>query len=441
MATIPVTSNQDLNNNQILNVRLQMLPSAPSALEAKFYYDTNLHKFGYHNGTKWVYDTEITSATIISALGFTPADSAIEINGNTLTENITLTASDVGALPDSTVIPTVNNPTITIQKNGTTVDSFTLNQSTGETINITVPTTASDVGAVPTSRKVNGKALSSDISLTSSDVGALPDSTTINDLTSTAQQNALNSGATTTNIGQIATNTGNISTIQGKIPSAASASNQLADKAFVTDLVQTNSAHFRGNWATWAAVPTSTADYPADDDGNKTPTVNDYLVVQDASDYTGDTLVGAWQFTYTGDWTTNGKSGWLPRFQINENPLTPSQQAALDSGITSTLVTQIGTNQSDISTINGQITTINTTLASKTGKLTATNPALTQSGSVCTWRFSNTFATSDVNVFVYRVSDGVQVMTEVDVSNSTIVIKFNSTSNISAGTYKVVIVG
>lgn len=391
MATIPVTSNQDLNNNQILNVRLQMLSSAPSALEAKIYYDTTLHKFGYHNGTEWVYDTEITYATVIAALGFTPANNTVEINGHAISADVTLTAADVGA--------------------------------------------------VPTSRTVNGKALSSDITLSASDVGALSDSTTINDLTTSTQQDALNSGATSTNIGQIATNTSAISTINGKIPSAASTSNQLADKAYVTDLVQTNSAHFRGNWATWAAVPTSTTDYPADDDGNKTPTVNDYLVVQDASDYTGDTLTGAWQFTYTGTWATNGKAGWLPRFQINENPLTPSQQAALDSGITSSLVTQIGTNQSDISTINGQITTINTTLASKTGKLTATNPALTQSGGVCSWSVTNSFATADVNVIVYRVADGVQVMTEIDVSNSTIVIKFNSTSNISAGTYRVVVIG
>lgn len=366
MPTIPYTSDINLNNNQICDVRLQMLSSAPSDLEAKIYYDTTLHKFGYYNGTKWVYDTEITYATVVAALGFTPANSAITVNGKPLSANVTLTASDVGALPSST---------------------------------------------------------------------------TINDLTTTAQQNALNSGATSTNIGQIATNTSNISTINGKIPSAASTSNQLADKQYVDNAVQTNSAHFRGNWATWAAVPTSATSYPADDDGNKTPTVNDYMVVQDASDYTGETLEGAWQFTYTGTWSTNGKAGWLPRFQINEDPLTPSQQAALDSGITSTLVTQIGTNQSDISTINGQITTINTTLSGKTGKLTATNPTLTQSGGVCTWTISNTLTTADVNVSVYRVSDGVQVMTEVDVSNSTIVIKFNSTSNISAGTYKAVIVG
>lgn len=38
---------------------------------------------------------------------------------------------------------------------------------------------ASDVGAVPTSRTVNGKALSSNITLSAADVNALPDTTTI----------------------------------------------------------------------------------------------------------------------------------------------------------------------------------------------------------------------------------------------------------------------
>lgn len=55
-------------------------------------------------------------------------------------------------------------------------------------LNSNISLGASDVGAVPTSRKVNGKALSSDITLNASDVKALPDSTTLfsgnyNDLT------------------------------------------------------------------------------------------------------------------------------------------------------------------------------------------------------------------------------------------------------------------
>lgn len=67
------------------------------------------------------------------------------INSKALTSDITLTASDVGALPDSTVIPTVNNATLTIQKNGTTVNTFTANASSNVIANITVPTKTSDL--------------------------------------------------------------------------------------------------------------------------------------------------------------------------------------------------------------------------------------------------------------------------------------------------------
>ena len=42
-------------------------------------------------------------------------------------------------------IPTVNNATLTIQKNGSTVDTFTANASANKTINITVPTATSQL--------------------------------------------------------------------------------------------------------------------------------------------------------------------------------------------------------------------------------------------------------------------------------------------------------
>ncbi len=365
MAVIPFNSSIDLQNvGELQNVKFQMLASAPNGLEAKFYYDTTLKKFGYYNGTSWVY-----------------LDAAV----------------------------TVNNSTITIQKNGTTVESFTLNQASNETVNITVPTQASDVGA-------------------------LPSSTTINDLTTTAQQNAINSGITSALVTQIGTNQTNISTINGKIPSEASSSNKLADKQYVDNAIQTNSAHFRGNWTNWAGVPSNASDYPADDDGNKTPTTNDYMVVQDASDYTEETLTGAWQFVYTGLWATNGKNGWQPKFQINEDPLTPTQLAALNSGANTTNIGQIATNTTNIGSLQ-------TAMATKADAFGITNSALTVSGGVCTWNITNSIGTKNVQVSIYRESDGVEVKTQVKVTTSTITVSFNSTSNISAGTYRAVITG
>lgn len=107
------------------------------------------------------------------------ADTALQPN-----DNISELNNDAGYITSAS-LPAVNNSTITFQKNNVTVGDINLNQPNNETINFNIPTIASDVNA-------------------------LPDTTTINDLTTTAQQNAIDSGANTSNIGQIATNTQNI---------------------------------------------------------------------------------------------------------------------------------------------------------------------------------------------------------------------------------------
>lgn len=69
------------------------------------------------------------------------------VNGHALSNDVTLTAEDVGAAPTSR---TVN----------------------GKPLSQDVTLTPADVGAVPTTRRVNGHALSSDVALTAADVGA-----------------------------------------------------------------------------------------------------------------------------------------------------------------------------------------------------------------------------------------------------------------------------
>jgi len=54
----------------------------------------------------------------------------------------------------------------------------------------------------------------------------------------------------------------------------------LADKAFVNSSVQTATANFRGNWPTFEDVPSNANDYPEDYLGVKTPSTNDYMVVE-----------------------------------------------------------------------------------------------------------------------------------------------------------------
>lgn len=52
---------------------------------------------------------------------------------------------NTGVVRAANAIPTVNNATLTIQKNGSNVGTFTANASAPATINITVPTTTSDL--------------------------------------------------------------------------------------------------------------------------------------------------------------------------------------------------------------------------------------------------------------------------------------------------------
>lgn len=55
------------------------------------------------------------------------------------------TSGSYNDLSNKPTIPTVNNATLTIQKNGTTVNTFTANASSNVTANITVPTKTSEI--------------------------------------------------------------------------------------------------------------------------------------------------------------------------------------------------------------------------------------------------------------------------------------------------------
>lgn len=82
-----------------------------------------------------------TPAQILSDISAVPTSR--KVNGKSLSSDITLSAADVKALPDTTTIPTVYDSKITIKMNGTEAGSFTLNQSTNKEIGITF--TAPDV--------------------------------------------------------------------------------------------------------------------------------------------------------------------------------------------------------------------------------------------------------------------------------------------------------
>lgn len=100
-------------------------------------WDSTTNAFTYIGSQGPFYTKSETDAT------FVPQTRTI--NGKGLNSDVVLTASDVNALPASTVIPTVNDATLTIQKNGTTVATFTANSAQNATADISVPTKVSDL--------------------------------------------------------------------------------------------------------------------------------------------------------------------------------------------------------------------------------------------------------------------------------------------------------
>ena len=92
-------------------------------------------------------DAKIENGTItLGNQTITPLTSVPVTSVNSKTGAVVLTANDVGALPADTVIPTVNNATLTIRRNSVDVGSFTANSANDVNIDINVPTDKSDIG-------------------------------------------------------------------------------------------------------------------------------------------------------------------------------------------------------------------------------------------------------------------------------------------------------
>ena len=237
-----------------------------------------------------------------------------------------------------------------------------------------VKSTYSSTGTDP----VNGTAVASAIS-------------TKQDTLSESQLSAVNSGIDSTKVGQIATNANDISAIEGKIPAQASSENQLADKNFVNSSIATNTANFIGTFENVSTLEAYSGtvtnnDYAfvinsvVEDNGGDWATFSDldaydkslltnfdYAWVVNGSKfdlYRFDIVEQEWvlrvQDTHKNTVTLNtaynrykatvGGSTvtWAYEYTLNNSSFTANQWAAINSGITSGLVTQIGTNTTAI---------------------------------------------------------------------------------------------
>lgn len=91
-------------------------------------------------------DIPTDTSDLINDSGFIDKD-VNDLTYYTLTSNLSAvaTSGDYDDLTNKPSIPTVNNATLTIQQNGTDIETFTANSSTNKTANITVPTKTSDL--------------------------------------------------------------------------------------------------------------------------------------------------------------------------------------------------------------------------------------------------------------------------------------------------------
>lgn len=111
-----------------------------------------------------------------------------------------------------------------------------------------------------------------------------------------------------------------IDIINGKIPTQATAQNQLADKEFVNSSISTATADFKGTYNSLEDLEQVTAN------------ANDYAFVI-AADAAGNTLYKRYK------WVDG--TGWVWEYDLNNSSFTAAQWAAIQSGITAALVTKL----------------------------------------------------------------------------------------------------
>ena len=137
-----------------------------------------------------------------------------------------------------------------------------------------------------------------------------------------------------------------ISTINGKIPSQATSTNQLADKAFVNSSISTNTANFIGTFQSVAELEAYSG----------TKTNNDYAFVE-TTDTAGNTFYDRYKYVAS-------TSTWTFEYELNNSSFTADQWAAINSGCTTSTASlaasalQSGDNISLLNNNAGYITSI-----------------------------------------------------------------------------------
>lgn len=231
-----------------------------------------------------------------------------------------------------------------------------------------------------------------------------------------------------------------VGAIEGKIPTQASTSNQLADKAFVNSSITSISAEYitsNANGDAFASKSALTTGPYYNQGAVIALSKNDYALVL------SDETQGGASTRYVYDGTQ-----WDFQYKVNDTPFTSVQVAAINSGITETLVSQISTNTGNISSVTsrvataeGNITTLQQSVTSltnnKTDKFVGT---ITGNATTTTFTITHNLGTRDVVVSVYDHDYEDVIVDIVRNGDNTIQCLFG-TAPTASETFTVVIIG
>ena len=207
----------------------------------------------------------------------------------------------------------------------------------------------------------------------------------------------------------ISWHTSSISTINWKIPAEATSSNQLADKAFVGDSINSVAAYYitkNANWdqfATKAELNSATTFYSGW--VVRVPTKNDYTIV--LSDETKDNATTRYIYN----------NGWEYQYTVNETPLTQAQLNAINSWITSSKVSTYDWYATTIASKANDNAVVHTTWAETINgtKTFWTSPVVPNK----TADAGNTWTAIATEAQVYKKADASDVLTKTNTTSFT----------------------
>ena len=167
---------------ELRNFKLQMLASAPSSSEAKFYYNTSDHTLYVYNGTTWV-DALSQGRIYVEGTGIDISGNTISVDTSVIAQQSDLPTKVSDLMNDSGYITGITGGDVTTalgytpynatNPNGyqaNVIETVKVNNTaltpTNKVVNVTVPTQASDINALPNTTKYGANV---DLSLNTTD--------------------------------------------------------------------------------------------------------------------------------------------------------------------------------------------------------------------------------------------------------------------------------